>query len=163
MDYILPDSIFESHDSYVSEVRRIYKENNRSWYQYFLRKDIIVEFLLHGSHADSILGGKLSVCLFSDGVIFPDTCIIGVYKSASLVLKDISTILAFVSLLSSHESIFLDLATRAFFASFLITFIHSGKSKGVFGSIMPNTPYFSHTLFSIMPGFASYERTIEFV
>jgi hypothetical protein len=34
---------------------------------------------------------------------------------------------------------------------FCITFSHLNKSKGVFGSIMPNTPSFSHTLFSNMP------------
>jgi hypothetical protein len=56
-----------------------------------------------------------------------------------------------MSLFSSHESIFLDGVSTTFLALFCITFSHLYKSKGVFGSIMPNTPSFSHTLFSNMP------------
>ncbi|MEA3387604.1 MAG: hypothetical protein U9Q66_04465, partial [Patescibacteria group bacterium] len=32
------------------------------------------------------------------------------------------------------------------------------KNKGVFGSIIPNTPYFSHTLFTIMPKYMPLYR-----
>jgi len=151
MDYILPDSIFESHDSYVSEVCRIYEKDNRSWYENLLWKHVGIESLLNGSFTDFILSREFSIRLFSDRIILPENLVLHTRNSTSLVLKDISAILALVSLFSSHESISLDTTTWTFLTSFLVTFIHSCKSKGVFGFTIPNTPYFSHTLFSIMP------------
>jgi len=111
MDYVLPDSIFESHDSNVSEVGGIYKEDNRSWYENLLWKHIIVEFLLNGSFTDSMLSREFSICLFPDRVILPKNLITGMRNSTSLILEDISAILTFVSLFSSHESISLDTMT----------------------------------------------------
>ena len=151
MDYILPKSIFESHHSNVSEVCRVYEKDNGSWYENLLWKHIGIESLLNCSFTDSILSSEFSICLFSDRIILPENLITGTRNSTSLVLKNISAILALVSLFSSHESISLDTTTGTFLASFLVTFIHSCKSKGVFGFTIPNTPCFSHTLFSIMP------------
>jgi len=161
MDYILPDSIFESHDSYVSEVCRIYEKDNRSWYENLLWKHVGIESLLNGSFTDFILSREFSIRLFSDRIILPENLVLHTRNSTSLVLKDISAILALVSLFSSHESISLDTTTWTFLTSFLVTFIHSCKSKGVFGFTIPNTPYFSHTLFSIMPKNLNPEFGIE--
>lgn len=151
VDYSLSDSILKSHDSNVSEVDGIYKKDY--WYENLLWKYIGIKSLLNGSFTDSILSSEFSVRLFSNRIISPENLITRMRNSTSLVLEDISTILAFISLFSSHKSISFDSATRAFLASFLVTFIHFGKSKGVFGFTIPNTPYFSHTLFSIVPTF----------
>lgn len=151
MDHILPKSIFESHHSNVSEVCRVYEKDNGSWYENLLWKHIGIESLLNSSLTDSILLSEFSIRLFPDRIISPENLILHTRNNTSLVLKDISAILTFISLLSSHEPISLDTMTWTFLASFLVTFIHSCKSKGVFGFTIPNTPYFSHTLFSIMP------------
>ena len=161
MNHILSDSIFECHNSNVSEVGGIYEKDDRSWYENFLWKSLGIESLLNCSFTDSILSSKFSIRLFSDRVISPENLILHTWNSTSLVLEDISAILASVSLFSSHESISFDFVTRTFLTSFCVTFIHFGKSKGVFGSIMPNTPYFSHTLFSIMPNLLNFTFKIS--
>ena len=115
---------------------------------------MIIKPLLYCSDTQRICFTQFLISLFVSRIIFPELFILYLslfLTSTSLILKDISTILTFISLFSSHESIFFDGISATFFASFRITFSHLYKSKGVFGTIMPNTPIFSHTLFSNMP------------
>ena len=146
--------VFKCHHSCISKVGRVYEENDVCWYEYYSGQNIFIESFLYCSNTEQIGITEFFVSLLVEGVVFPKFLVLYLtllLVDTSFVLKNISAFLTFIPLFSSHESIFLKGIVPTFFAPFCVTFSHLYKSKGVFGSIMPNTPIFSHTLFSNMP------------
>ena len=92
------------------------------------------------------------ICLFSKAIFIPEYRG-NIFSLTRIVLKYMTTILTFISLFSSLKTIFFDQNRMAYLTAFYITFIHETKNKGVFSYIMPNTPFFSHPLFTIMPNY----------
>jgi len=125
MQDFLGSTFLEHHNPKISKECGIYKKNHFfASYNVLYSECIRIENLLYGFLGLSILQRELFVGLFAKTVFMPES--LGHYCfmscTSSLVLENITTIFASISLLSSHHTIFFDVVTIAFLADLGISF-----------------------------------------